>query len=249
VDAGNGMAGLTVPAVPRRRLGGPPACPGCRWRSCRSTSSWTARSRTTRPTRSTRRTWSTCRPPSPAHGADPRPGLRRRRRPVLRRRRARRDRQPERDHCPGSRPGRSPRSGPPAAPPTVIHNLITSRVVPEVIAESGGRGGPDPGRARPSSRSRWPRARRRLRRRALGALLLSATSGSPTPGCSPRCTCSPPWPSRDGPPLGAGRRPTSATPASGEINSTVADVARRHGLPSRAPSPAGPASRSTGWTG
>ena len=37
---------------------------------CRCTSSWTARSRTTRPTRSIRRTWSTCRPRSPSTGAD-----------------------------------------------------------------------------------------------------------------------------------------------------------------------------------
>ncbi len=39
VDAGNGMAGLTVPAV----LGhGRRASPSCRWRSSRCTSSWTA---------------------------------------------------------------------------------------------------------------------------------------------------------------------------------------------------------------
>jgi phosphomannomutase len=48
VDAGNGMAGHTVPAV----LDG------------RCTSSWTAPSRTTRPTRSSRRTCGTCRPRS-----------------------------------------------------------------------------------------------------------------------------------------------------------------------------------------
>ena len=42
-----------------------PRCsPGCRWTSCRSTSSWTAPSPTTRRTRWTRRTWSTCRRPS-----------------------------------------------------------------------------------------------------------------------------------------------------------------------------------------
>ena len=62
VDAGNGMAGYTVPAVFDAL--------GCRSTSCRCTSSSTAPSRTTRPTRSTRRTSSTCRPRCVEHGAD-----------------------------------------------------------------------------------------------------------------------------------------------------------------------------------
>jgi len=51
---------------------------------------------------------------------------------------------------------------------TVIHNLITSRAVPEIIAENGG----TPVRTVTS---------------------ISGTSGSPTPGCSRPCTCSPRW--------------------------------------------------------
>ncbi len=66
VDAGNGMAGYTVPTV----LGDAAACRACRWRSCRSTSSSTAPSPTTRPTRWTRRTCSTCRRAVVEHGAD-----------------------------------------------------------------------------------------------------------------------------------------------------------------------------------
>ena len=65
VDAGNGMAGLTTPAVL-----GDASCRRCRWRSCRCTSSWTAPSPTTRPTRWNRKTCVDLQAAVLEHGAD-----------------------------------------------------------------------------------------------------------------------------------------------------------------------------------
>ena len=129
VDAGNGMGGYTVPAVL-----GDQVLPALPLRSCRSTSSWTAPSPTTRPTRSSRPTWSTCSTAVVRARRRHRPRLRRRRRPLLRDRRERRAGLPVRDH----RAGRGPRAGQAPRRSTVIHNLITSRAVPEIITEHGG---------------------------------------------------------------------------------------------------------------
>ena len=54
---------------------------------------------------------------------------------------------------------------------TIIHNLITSRGVPEIVARAGRQAGADPGRAL-LHQGADGRDRRRLRRRALRALLL-----------------------------------------------------------------------------
>ena len=56
VDAGNGMGGMTTPAVL-----GDTILPACPWKSFPCTSSWTVPSRTTRLTRWNRLTWLTCR--------------------------------------------------------------------------------------------------------------------------------------------------------------------------------------------
>ena len=123
VDAGNGMAGYTVPGGLRRLPLG----------SSRCTSSWTAASPTTRPTRSTRPTWWTCRPrcggPARTSGwpstATPTAAS-------WSTSAASRSRQPR--HRPGGRPRVAP--GIPARP--ILHNLITSRAVPEIVLERGG---------------------------------------------------------------------------------------------------------------
>ena len=74
---------------------------------------------------------------------------------------------PERDH----RAGRRPRAGQGTRAATVIHNLITSRAVPEIVARARRHAGAHPRRAL-VHQGRDGRDRRRLRRRALGALLL-----------------------------------------------------------------------------
>ncbi len=131
----------------------------------------------------------------------------------------------------------SPRSSPirelarePGA--TVIHNLITSRAVPEIIAEHGG----TPVRTRVGHsfiKARDGRAPARSSAASTPATSTSVTSGSPTPACSRRCTCSPRSASSDGP-LSALLAGYERYVASGEINSEVADQAaatarvRRH---------------------
>ena len=80
--------------------------------------------------------------------------------------------------------------------PTVIHNLITSRAVPEAIAEAGGRA------VRTRVGHSFIKAEMAASRRSSAAstprTTTSATSGSRTPACSPRCTCSRRWASRTG---------------------------------------------------
>jgi phosphomannomutase len=61
---------------------------------------------------------------------------------------------------------------------SVIHNLITSHAVPEIVREHGG----VPIRTRVGHSSSAASTQRTT---------TSATSGSPTQACSPRCTCSP----------------------------------------------------------
>ena len=129
---------------------------------------------------------------------------------------------------------------------TVIHNLITSRAVPEIVREHGGvpvrtRVGhsfikAEMARPAPSSAASTRRT------------TTSATSGAPTPACSPRCTCSPRWASRTEPlsELAVGYE---RYVASGEINSAVADQAARDRRRSRRRTRTGPASRSTSSTG
>ena len=124
VDAGNGMAGHTVPAV----LGGLPLTVVPMYFELDGS--------------------------FPNHEANPlepanlrdlqakvvrgrrrhRAGLRRRRRPLLRGGRARPAGVPVGDH----RAGRGPGAGRRTRASTVIHNLITSRAVPEIVREHGG---------------------------------------------------------------------------------------------------------------
>ncbi len=123
VDAGNGMAGLTAPAVLGKL--------DVDWWSC--TSSWTGPSRTTRRTRSSPPTWWTCRPRCCETGADIGLAF-----------------DGDADRCflvdELGRPvspsvltaliaARELVRHPGA---TVIHNLITSRGVPEIVRELGG---------------------------------------------------------------------------------------------------------------
>ena len=156
----------------------------------------------------------------------PRAGLRRRRRPLLRRRRARRAGQPERHHRAGGRPrdrqgpgrrGRRRRRS--------IHNLITSARRPRDGRRARRPAGPHPGRALVHQGARWPRTTR-CSAASTPRTTTSATSGSPTPACSPRCTCWPRSASRPAPLSRAGRG-LQRYAASGEINSTVADAAAR----------------------
>ena len=122
--------------------------PSCRSRSCRSTSSSTARSPTTRPTRSSRRTSSTCRPPSSstaptsaspstatptAASSSTSDGE-----PVS----------PERHHRARRRPRDRPGTRPAATPTTcpIVHNVISSPPSREIVAEARRHAGPHPRR-------------------------------------------------------------------------------------------------------
>ena len=101
-----------------------------------------------------------------------------------------------------------------------------------------------PGSATRSSRPRWP-APTRSSAASTRRTTTSATSGSPTPACWPRCTCWPRSASRTAP-LSELAAEYERYVASGEINSTVADQAGQGGrgpagLPGRA--------RPTSWTG
>ena len=106
---------------------------------------------------------------------------------------------------------------------TVIHNLITSRAVPEIIAESRRYPGTHPGRALVHQGRDGPRPARSSAA-STPATSTSVTSGSPTAACWPRCTC---WPRSDTRTV----RCRSCWPqyaryaASGEINSEVTDQA------------------------
>jgi len=82
---------------------------------------------------------------------------------------------------------------------TIVYNVISSAAVPEIIAEAGGTGVRTrvghsfiKGEMAPSSRARWL-ATRRSSAASTRLTTTSATSGSPTPGCSPRCTSWPRW--------------------------------------------------------
>ena len=72
---------------------------------------------------------------------------------------------------------------------TVIHNLITSQVVPDLRDRRRRDRRPHPRRATPSSRRRWP-STTPSSAASTARTTTSATSSSPTPACSPRCTCS-----------------------------------------------------------
>ena len=104
---------------------------------------------------------------------------------------------------------------------TVIHNLITSHAVPEIVTEHGGRRSAPGWATRSSSRS-WPR-RTPCSAASTRRTTTSATSGAPTPACSPPCTCSP----RSASPTARCRALMAdyeRYAASGEVNSTVADA-------------------------
>ena len=144
-----------------------------------------------------------------------------------------------------SRRARSPRSSPPASWPrrraaTVIHNLITSHAVPEIVREHGG----EPIRTRVGHS--FIKAEMAARRTPCSAAstrrtTTSATSGSPTPACSPRCTCWPRWASSRGTLADAHRASSPAT--SRPARSTRRSTTRPRASPRCAPrSPAAPAS-------
>ena len=134
--------------------------------------------------------------------------------------------------------------------PTVIHNLITSQVVPDLLDGRRARRRSAPAWATRSSRPRWRRTTR-CSAASTARTTTSATSSSPTPGCSPRCTCS----RRSA--VSRTRCPRSSEQfqpysASGEINSRVADVAGRPGAGRRGVRDAAgrrAGRRSTSWTG
>ena len=76
-----------------------------------------------------------------------------------------------------------------------------------------------------SSRRRWPRPAR-CSAASTRATSTSATSGAPTPACSPRCTRSPRWARpHEGTTLSSLLAPFDRYVASGEINTEVADQA------------------------
>ncbi len=80
-------------------------------------------------------------------------------------------------------------AGADAADVTVLYNLISSARCPRSSPQPAARGCA-PGSATPSSRPRWPPPTR-CSAASTPRTTTSATSGSPTPACSPRCTCSP----------------------------------------------------------
>ena len=213
----------------------------------RCTSSWTAPSRTTRPTRWTRRTCVTCRPrcrrtaptsgwrstATPTAASSSTSGASRSARARSPRwspageiakeraagRRGHRDPQP--DHLPGRAGG-----GRASTARTPVPHPGRPRV------HQGGDGRTET----PCSAASTPRT------------TTSATSGSPTPACSPRCTCWPRSASQDAAAVASWSRAYERYAASGEINSTVDDVAAATARVERAFA-GRPGSSSTGWTG
>ena len=150
-----------------------------------------------------------------------RPGLRRRRRPRVRRRRARptASRARPRRRC-SPRPCWRKHPG-----ATILHNLICSKAVPEVIREHGGM--PDPHQGRPlvhQGRS-WPRPAP-CSAASTRRTTTSATTTGPTPGSSPRCSCSSMLSTAERAAVGV-RKPFERYAASGEINTQVDDPPRR----------------------
>ena len=107
---------------------------------------------------------------------------------------------------------------------TIIHNLITSRAVPEIVTRARRRPGAHPGRPL-VHQGRDGRAPARCSAASTRGTSTSATSGSPTRACSPRCTCWPRWASSDAAAVAAARQVLQRYVASGEINSEVADQA------------------------
>ena len=207
VDAGNGMAGHTLPAV----LGaGRPGAGRAVHRSRRHASP------TTSPTRSSRRTCSTPRPrssstaptwrwsstatPTGASSSTSAATVVTPSAVTAMIASQELDREPGGDHRDATRspPGRCRRSSPRPA------------------ARSW-----SPRSATPSSRRRWP-STGRSSAASTPRTTTSATSGAPTPGCWPRCTSSP-WPVASDRPLSELVARFDRYAASGEINSTVAD--------------------------
>ena len=183
VDAGNGMGGHTVPTV----LDGPAAR--------RRPAVLRARRHLPQPRGQPARPGepaSTCRRAVRERGRRHRPGLRRRRRPLLRRSTSAASRLAVGGHRAGRRPraGQAPgRDGDPQ--PDHLPGRAGDR--PRARRHAGahpgrplvhqGRDGPRPARSSAASTRRTT---------------TSATSGAPTPACSPRCTCSPRSASRTG---------------------------------------------------
>ena len=106
--------------------------------------------------------------------------------------------------------------------PVVIHNLITSRAVPEAVTPPAAARW-SPAWATPSSRPSWPR-RAPSSAGSTPPTTTSATSTTPTPACWPPCTCWRPWASRTRP-LSEFAAEYEPYVSSGEINSEVEDKA------------------------
>ena len=216
VDAGNGMGGHTVPTV----FGRPAAAT-----SSRCTSSSTAPSPTTRPTRSTRRTSSTCRPgrrePAPTSAwpstATPTAAS------------------SSTSAASRSRRPRSPRWSPRANWPR--HPGAHDHPQPDHLA-GGARDRRAstaarrcaPGSVTPSSRPRWP-APARSSAASTPRTTTSATSGAPTPACSPRMHVLAALGEQDGTAVRPAPPSTTATPppARSTRRSTDQAGARRRG--------------------
>ena len=157
-----------------------------------------------------------------------RPGLRRRRRPRVRHRRARRAGEPVGGHRAGRRPraGQGPRDDDHPQP-----DHLARRAGDRPRARRRARCAPASGTR--SSRPRWP-APTPSSAASTRRTTTSATSGGPTPACSPPCTCSPRWGSRAArcpswPP------PTAGTPPPGRSTprwTTPRPARRRSGRPS-----------------
>ena len=79
--------------------------------------------------------------------------------------------------------------------PTVIHNLLTSRAVPELVERTTAAGRCAPAWATPSSRPSWPQ-KAPSSAASTPRTSTSATSGTQTPACWPPCTSWPPSASR-----------------------------------------------------
>ena len=229
VDAGNGMGGHTVPAVLGTGAGLPELPLDDRPALLR------ARRHLPQPRGQPARPGQPRRPAGgrPRARRRPRARLRRRRRPLLRRRRRRRA-GVARAPSPGSSPSaRSPGLARAATRrSSIVHNVISQR---RGAPRSSPRPAPRrcaPGSGTRSSRPRWP-APAPSSAASTPRTTTSATSGSPTPGCSRPCTSSPPSASRT-PRSPTSRASTSATsrPARSTRRSTdpTAVVEHRAGL-------------------
>ncbi len=104
--------------------------------------------------------------------------------------------------------------------PVIIHNLLTSRAVPELVAPTAAARSA-PAWATPSSRPSWP-TKAPSSAASTPRTSTSATSGTRTPACWPPCTSWPPWASRTARcPSSAANTSPMSPPARSTPNSTT----------------------------